>query len=94
MDAENIKNNVQKSDTWVRGIHMVILFIALRITEIILYAIIIFQFGTTLFTGKKHVPLEKLSISLTHYIKNILLYLSFNSEQRPFPFAEWEESIK
>ncbi len=94
MDTENIKNNVQKSGTWIRGLHMLLLFIALRITEIILYAMIIFQFGMTLFTGKKHEPLEKFSINLTHYIKNIFLYLSFNSDQRPFPFAEWDDSIK
>lgn len=94
MDNDQIKNNVQKPDTWIRGLHMLILFIALRIAEIILYAMIIFQFGMTLFTGKRNQDLEKLSAKLSHYIKNVFLYLSFNTDARPFPFDEWDESIK
>ena len=94
MDKEELKSNVSKPDIWVRGIHMLILFIALRISELILYGLIIFQYGMELITGGRNENLDKVAKNLSHYIKNIFLYLSFNEEQRPFPFAEWEDSIK
>ena len=93
MDKEELKSNVSKPDIWVRGIHMLILFIALRISELILYGLIIFQYGMELITGAG-TKIWTRSLRIYLCIKNIFLYLSFNEEQRPFPFAEWEDSIK
>ncbi|SMF20138.1 DUF4389 domain-containing protein [Pseudobacteriovorax antillogorgiicola] len=92
MDTEDIKENIQKPYVWTRLVHMVILFVAFRITELILYAIIILQFFMTMITGKRLENLDKLSSDLSHYMKNIMLYLSFNHDERPFPFSEWDQT--
>ena len=73
MDKEELKSNVSKPDIWVRGIHMLILFIALRISELILYGLIIFQYGMELITGGGNENLDKVAKNLSHYIKNIFL---------------------
>ena len=94
MDPEIVKENIQKPYIWTRFIHMIVLFVAFNITELVLYSIIILQFLSTLLTTKRFTNLDKLSSDLSHYAKNIMLYLSFNHDNRPFPFAEWTESIK
>jgi hypothetical protein len=43
-----------------------------------------------LFTGQKNQPLLGLGQSLATYTYQIVLYLTFASEVRPFPFdADW-----
>ena len=57
--------------------------------EVILVAIIIFQFLSSLFTTKVNDRLQKLGQQLGTYIYQLLLFFTFNTEERPYPFAAW-----
>lgn len=43
----------------------------------------------TIFTGEDNRNLRDLAAALAEYVREILLFASWNSEQRPFPFSEF-----
>ena len=49
----------------------------------------IVQAGFTIFTGEENPNLRGLAAALAEYVREILLFASWNREQRPFPFSEF-----
>ena len=86
---EDLKQNLTATDTWVRGFFMVLFVIIYGIAEAVLYLIVIFQFFHTLLTRKPNNSVLDFSENLCAYLYEILLYISFNSHELPFPFADW-----
>ena len=43
----------------------------------------------TIFTGEENRNLRGLAAAMAEYVREILLFASWNSEQRPFPFSEF-----
>ena len=89
--SDDIKNNIKKQSTWIRGLYMLLFTIFSRIAEVVLFAIILFQFILKLVTGDTNERLRKLGQGLTTYIYQILQFLSFNSDVHPYPFGVWPE---
>ncbi len=76
--------------TWLRGIFMLIFFaIVYYFIILLIAAIALFQFGSVLFTGKLNVWLLDFGRSLSTYSQQIVSFLTYNSEQKPFPFSNW-----
>ncbi len=79
--------------TWLRGIFMLIFFaVAYYFIILLIAAIALFQFGSVLFTGQLNVWLLSFGRSLSIYSQQIVSFLTYNSEQKPFPFGEWPRS--
>lgn len=86
---EDLRHNLTATDTWVRGLFMLLFMIIYGFAKGIWYLIVLFQFVHTLLTGKPSGPLLDFSENLCAYLYEILLYVSFNSHERPYPFAPW-----
>ena len=50
--------------------------------------IVAFQFLVSLFTGSPNQRLIPFSKEITQYIYAVLLYLSYNSDEKPFPLSD------
>ncbi|MFT5562679.1 MAG: hypothetical protein ACI9Z9_002564, partial [Litorivivens sp.] len=50
-----------------------------------------FQFFSALLTGSVNEPLLKFAKNGSIYIQEVLEFLTFNSEIRPFPFTSWPD---
>ena len=87
--SSEVKENLKSQSTWMRGLYMLIFAVFYTIAEIVLFAVIIFQFLLKLFTAETNERLLKLSQGLSTYIYQILQFLSFNSEYQPYPFGAW-----
>jgi hypothetical protein len=87
--SNDIKDNIKQQSTWIRGLYMVLFSIFYTIADFVLFAVIVFQFVLKLFTGGTNDRLRKLGLSISTYIYEILQFLSFNSEQHPYPFGTW-----
>ncbi|MFY7930088.1 MAG: DUF4389 domain-containing protein [Oligoflexus sp.] len=93
MNPEDIRQNVRNGETWERAVPMLVYFIAYYfVIQAILVAIMLVQFASQLLFQKKFEHLYDFSIDLTNYSRNIWLYLTFTSERKLFPFAEWSSS--
>jgi len=86
---DEIKQNIKERKTWLRGLYMLLFLIFYSVAKVIIFAVIAFQFVLTLLTGKTNERLIKLGQSLSTYLYQILIFLTFNSNDHPYPFGAW-----
>ncbi len=94
MLTENLKNRV--SDPYmVRRAAYMLLFIVLftAIADTLLPAVMLAQIIYLLVTGRRNRQLVWLGKVLTDYTSGVLRYLTFATEEKPFPFGEWPSSV-
>ena len=91
MVEQETKDNVTKKSTWLRFIYMILFAIVFNIAEVVIVVIVFVQFITKLFTGDVHERLQELGDSIAQYIADIVRYLTFQTEQAPFPFKVWPQ---
>ena len=90
--SDDFKQRLQNIETWKRGLYMLFFITAYWISKFIIGTVMLFQFIAVLFFGKTNEQVLKHSQNFSTYVYQIVLYLTYNSEQRPFPFgAEWPD---
>ena len=87
--STDVKDNIKRQSTWKRGLYMLLYAIFYTLAEIVLLAVVIFQFLMQVFTGETNDRLRKLGQSLSTYAYQVLVFLTFNSEYHPYPFGAW-----
>lgn len=87
--SDDLKHNLKSQSTWKRGLYMLIFTIFSRIAEVVLFAVVIFQFILKLLTGKTNERLRKLGQGVSTYIYQVFQFLNFNSDYHPYPFGAW-----
>ena len=87
--SDDVKQNLKSQSTWMRGLYMLLYAIFASIAEIVLYAVVVFQFLLKLFTGDTNERLRKLGQGLSTYVYQCFCFLTFNSEYHPYPFGAW-----
>ncbi len=85
----SIKENAQDTDVWLRGLFILIYGVILYFLFGLIWLVVIFQFFMKLLTTELNTQLLEFSDSLNRYVSQILLYITFKSEERPFPFSPW-----
>jgi hypothetical protein len=85
--ADDIVENLKKPTQWFRIAFMIALSIALYLAGMVLTLLIIAQALFGLLTGADNRNLRELGAGLTHYVRQVLDFLTYNSEFKPFPFA-------
>jgi len=86
---DDIKESLTATETWVRGLYMILFTIIYSITELVLTAVVIFQFVIYLLTRDTNDRLLEFGEDLGIFIYQIIQFLTFNSEEKPFPFGPW-----
>lgn len=87
--SDDLKHNLKNQSTWKRGLYMLIFAIFSRIAEVVLFAIVVFQFILKLLTGSTNERLRKLGQGTSTYIYQVFQFLNFNSDYQPYPFGAW-----
>lgn len=90
--SEQLKQNLLSADHWIRLLFMVFFAFVLQIASVVIGAVVVVQFLFALVTGKANDNLRQLGSSLSQFIAQTLNFLTYNSEQKPFPFADWPTS--
>lgn len=85
----DIKENAKNADVWTRGLFILIYGVIFYFLFFLIWLVVIFQFLMKLITTELNDQLLDFSNSLTKYVSQILLYITFKSEERPFPFSPW-----
>ena len=78
-----------KRNIWVRGLFMVLMAFAYHLSGTLLFIIAILQFAITLLNKTPNARLLSFGRSLGRYIEQIVYFLTFFSEEIPFPFNDW-----
>ncbi len=70
---------------------MMIFAVILGLVRILLWAVILLQVIWSLLLGSANGYVLKPGRALSLYVYRIFLFLTYNSDEMPFPFAEWNE---
>jgi len=84
-----VTEHLKDSNVWIRLLYMLLFWIIYCVAEVVLGAIVVFQFLFVLFTGNRNDKLLTFGGQLSTFIYQLLRFLTFNSETRPYPFDEW-----
>jgi Flp pilus assembly protein TadB len=85
-----VKENLKRGSTWLRLFFMLVVVILYSVSRVIVSVVVLFQFFWVLLSGETNKSLENFGQSLATYTYQIINYLTFNTEERPFPFdLDW-----
>jgi hypothetical protein len=89
-ESTPLEENVKEKSTWLRLFFMAVIFFLYAVSRVVIGAVVVFQFFWVLFTGSENSRLKGIGQALATYTYQIVRYLTFVTEERPFPFdADW-----
>jgi len=86
-----IAGNLTNPDVWVRLLFMLLYAGAFYIAAWVGAAVALIQVGFKLITGKPLPRLSAFGTSLGRFIGQIVLFETFGSNERPWPFSPWPD---
>jgi len=87
-----LKQRLTAKAIWMRGLYILLFAVIFGVAEVVLWAVVILQFLLTLFTGEANTQLRAFGLSLAAFLYQIVAFMTFNSDERPFPFSPWPEA--
>jgi len=78
----------------LRLVFMVLFALIYKLLDVVLILIVIAQYLFHVLTDKHNETLRQLGDGLSCYYYQIFRYLTYNSEEKPFPFSDWPTSSK
>lgn len=76
----------------IKIIYLILFCLIYGLTDIVLITIAFVQTLLNLFTGEPSESLKEFGKSLGIYLKQISEFLSYASEEKPFPFSDWPQA--
>jgi len=87
--------NTEKQNIWVRGLFMLLIALAYHVSGTVLFVISLVQFVIMLMNGTPNARLALFGRNLARYYQQIVVFMIFATEEKPFPFNDWPtESTK
>lgn len=80
---------IERESLLVRIFWMLIFTLAWYVAEIVLAVVVILQLCCRLLQGRPNVDLLRFGDGLSQYLAQIGRFGSFNTEEKPWPFADW-----
>ncbi len=85
-----IEDNLKSRSTWLRLVFMFVFYVLGSVATLVASVVIVLGFLWVLFTGETNEQLKRTGQGIATYLAQIIEYLTYNSDVRPFPFdAEW-----
>jgi hypothetical protein len=88
--GKRIEDNLRSGETWMRGLFMLVSCVLASVATFAGSVIVVLGFFYVLFTGEVNLQIKQAGQSVATYIYNIARYLTFNTDEKPFPMGgEW-----
>ena len=94
INTEELKENLAKLSKWLRLLWIVAFSFVYYVAIGILLLIIVTQFLFSLFTNSPNENILKLSNGFRNYMVQILDFITYQSDEKPFPFSDFPKSKK
>ncbi len=76
---------------WLRLVFMILFAIAFNVAEFVLFVVACIQFLVKAFSGRVLAAGTEFGQNLATYIYEIIRFLTFRSNDMPWPFAPWPD---
>ena len=83
-DASDNKRNI-----WMRGLFMLLMAFAFHVCVTVLCIVAVIQFVIMLLDDTPNIRLVSFGRSMGNYLRQIVNFLTFATQEIPFPFSEW-----
>jgi len=83
-----IEENIKSQATWLRLVFMVVYYVIGTVVTAVLTLVVVLGFFWVLFTGERNGQLQQAGQVIAAYLYEIFRYLTFNTEDKPFPFGD------
>ena len=87
--TENTDTPTSKRSTWVRGFYMLLMAFIFHVSGTVMFVIAVIQFVLALLNDTPNARLITFGRNLGRYLQQIASFLTFVSEEIPFPFSDW-----
>jgi hypothetical protein len=74
---------------WGRALFMLLFIFLMGVAKFVTLVVVVLQFILVAFTSQTNNNLVRFGKSLSVYQYQILLFLTYNSEELPYPVSEW-----
>ena len=86
----DIPKRLRNGQTWGRLVLMLVYFLVVfEIALLLVGLIMLFQFFYRLIQGQDAERLQSFTSDLNTFIHATLQYITFNTDEKPFPFCDW-----
>ena len=82
-----IEEHLRSRPTWLRLLFMIAFYVIGTLTTAVLSVVVVLGFLWVLFTGEKNGQLQQAGQVIAAYLYEIVRFLTFNTEDKPFPFG-------
>ena len=89
---DNIIDNLKQPSVWVRIILMVAFAVVLYPVFLVLLVLMIAQMLFVIITGESNANLRSLGAALSTYIFQIVQFMSYVTDVKPFPFSDFPKA--
>ena len=76
-------------NTWIRLVYMLLFGVLLMAARLVISLVVVVQFLLVLIIGSDNENLRNLGQGLGKWVYRTVMFLTFNAEEKPFPFDEW-----
>lgn len=87
LNEDDLKRHVKDKDTWLRFVYLVLFGVVFYVSVFITFLASGLQFLAKLFSGASFDGLSEFGDNLATYQGQVTRYLTFASDEKPFPFA-------
>jgi len=85
-----LQENLKSGATWMRALFMLISWVLASVALFAGSVIVVLGFFWVLFSGEINQQIKEAGQSVAAYLYNIARYLTFNTDEKPFPLGgEW-----
>jgi hypothetical protein len=91
MMEEQTKTNLLNTETWVRLLYMLVFGLLSVVARMVIWVVAILQSLLVLVTGAGNDNLRDLGQGTSKWVYQAFLFITFNNEDKPFPFSDWPE---
>lgn len=86
---EKIVNNLKSESRWLRLVFMLLFVFLGYLAAIVVVILAAIQAVTGFIAGKPNERLLDFSAGINQFLYQILQFLTFNSDSKPYPFSDW-----
>ena len=87
--SNNVKKSLLNLETWIRIGYIAFFLLLLSIASSVAFFLVLLQAASVLLTGRDNEKLREFGQGLGQWGFQSLLFATYNTEQRPFPFSDW-----
>ena len=91
MDQQQISGTGSRN-MWLRALFMLLMVMAYQLSVTLLFFVALIQFVFALLADGPNERLMAFGRNLGAYLRQIVEFLTFSSDEAPFPFSDWPSS--